>query len=315
MRCRFCGQDNPFEEYFCRRCRRSLIPASEYDLHIRDFAYKPDVEALRIIESISPLTEIVKNFAIKEIERGLLKQTEFFIDAKDDSRLRQISRECARILCLKRLPKIQIKPSRILNAFTFGTEENAIVVIHSPAMKVLTDEELKALISHELAHIKSEHMLYHTLAEYLAGGITLSASTLGLGMIDTPLRLALLSWYRNSEVTADRASLLTVDSLNTVKSFLAKVFFFSRKFKGKVTSTSERKIVDLILEALKTHPLYGTRVKRLTEFYNSKQFSAAREKIQRRERCLKALRPLCRFCGANKPINALFCPKCGRCQI
>ena len=314
MRCRFCDQDTPFEEYFCRGCRRSLIPTSEFDLHIRDFAYQPDIETLRIIETASPLTDIIKRFVMKDLERSLLHET-VYIDAEDNPRLRQISRESARILCLRRLPKILIKPSRILNAFTFGTEENATVVIHSPAMKILTDEELKALVSHEFAHIKSEHMLYHTLAEYLAGGITLSASTLGLGMIATPLRLALLSWYRNSEVTADRASLLAVNDLDVAKSFLAKTFFFSRKFKDDMKFASERKLVESILELLKTHPLYKTRIKRLTEFYNSEQFSIARKKIRRREKYLTALRPECRFCGASKPISALFCPKCGKCQI
>ena len=272
------------------------------------------MDGLKTLKALAPLTGFLKDSIIKEIERSLLKQASTLLDAENYPRLRRLIRECARLLCLKRLPKVFVRPSNVLNAFTFGTDERAAVVINSLALKVLTDEELKALISHELAHVKSEHVLYHTIAEYLAGGVTLSASILGFAQVAAPIRLALLSWYRNSEVTADRASLLVVNDLNVIKSFFAKLLFFSGNLKKKA-DLSESGMLDSLLELLRTHPLYKNRVKRITEFYNSRRFIAVRRKIDLRERRLTALSPRCRFCGAKKPVTAVFCPECGRCQI
>jgi len=65
-------------------------------------------------------------------------------------------------------------------------------------------------------------MLYHTLVE-LGGGIRFSASYLGLGILTLPVRLALLSWHRQSEVTADRASLLAVNDIGVINSFMNKL--------------------------------------------------------------------------------------------
>ncbi|MCD6528672.1 M48 family metallopeptidase [Candidatus Bathyarchaeota archaeon] len=272
------------------------------------------MDGLKTLKALAPVTSFLKDSIIKDIERSLLKQVSTLLDAENSPRLRRLIRECARILCLNRLPKVFVRPSNVLNAFTFGTDERATVVINSLALKVLTDDELKVLVSHEFAHVKSEHMLYHTLAEYLAGGITLSASILGFGPVATPIRLALLSWYRNSEVTADRASVLVVNDLNVVKSFFAKLVFFSGNFKKEV-DFSENGLMGSFLELLKTHPLYKNRIERITEFYNSKRFAAVRRKIDLRERRLTALSTRCRFCGARKPVTAIFCPECGRCQI
>jgi hypothetical protein len=53
---------------------------------------------------------------------------------------------------------------------------------------------------HEMGHIKSRHLLYHSLAETLAGGIGISASLIGpeINLISMPMRLALLAWQRES---------------------------------------------------------------------------------------------------------------------
>ena len=56
-------------------------------------------------------------------------------------------------------------------------------------------------------------MLYHVLAQLLlTGGVMLGA----VGrLVTTPLRLALAKWYRCSELTADRAGLLSTRDLAT----------------------------------------------------------------------------------------------------
>ena len=155
-------------------------------------------------------------------------------------------------------------------------------------------------------------MLYHTVAELLGGGIGFSASFLGLSVVTVPVRLALLSWHRESEVTADRGSLLVVGDLDVMKSLLTKLAVFSS---GQSSFEREKAgMVESASELFSTHPLYVNRFKRLKEFSEDQQFLRSRRKIETKLKLLRALIPVCRFCGASKAIEDLFCPACERCQ-
>jgi len=152
-------------------------------------------------------------------------------------------------------------------------------------------------------------MLCHTLGEALARGIDLSATLPGFGVISTPLRLGLLSWHRESEVTADPASLLAVNDLGAVKSLLTKL----DSLPGRVEIPSghadleNRKVglLESLSELFITHPLHTNRFRLLNEFHGSEEFLKARRKIERRQALLKALVPKCRLCGADKPTAEL----------
>jgi Zn-dependent protease with chaperone function len=155
-------------------------------------------------------------------------------------------------------------------------------------------------------------MLYHTVAEILGGGIGVSASFLGLSIITVPVRLALLSWHRESEVTADRGSLLVVNDMDVMRSLLTKLALWSS---GEFDIEREKVgMLESASELLRTHPLYVNRFRRLKEFSESEEFLRARRKIDTRLDLHRALIPVCRFCGANKPVEDLFCPACERCQ-
>jgi Zn-dependent protease with chaperone function len=216
------------------------------------------------------------------------------------------------------LPEVLIIERVQRNAFTFGSEEHAFLVVNSGILNVLSERELAAVFAHELTHMKSGHMLYHTVAEVLGGGIGVSASFLGLNIVTVPVRLALLSWHRESEVTADRGSLLVVNDIGVMKSLMTKLALWSSR--GAPSSDKfdiEKNKVGLLesaAELLGTHPLYVRRFRLLREFFENEQFLTARRKIERRLNLLRALIPVCRFCGATKPLEELFCPACGRCQ-
>jgi len=132
-------------------------------------------------------------------------------------------RRCASLLSLAVLPEIFVIKEGQMNAFTFEAEKHPVLVVDSELLKLLTPREVMALVGHELGHVKSGHMLYHTLGEVLSGGISLSSSLLGLNVLSIPIRFALLSWQRESEVTADRASLLVVNDLGVLRSLMTKL--------------------------------------------------------------------------------------------
>ncbi len=300
-------------------CRRRLAPNSRYDLVSDDFAYGPDRSAIEMIKATGVLPYLVKNLALPHLERNLSSRvSREGLRATYPSKLDALVRQCAIALSLDTLPEVLMIEGGQPDAFTFGSEEHASVVVSSGALKLLTEHELCALFGHELGHVKSGHMLYHTVAEVLGGGIGVSASFLGLGIVSVPVRLALLSWHRESEVTADRGSLLVVNDMGVMRSLLTKLALWSSRdvvASGEFDIEKEKTgMLESASELLRTHPLYANRIRILKEFSESEEFLRARRKIETRLDLLGALIPVCRFCGARKPVEALFCPTCERCQ-
>jgi Zn-dependent protease with chaperone function len=220
------------------------------------------------------------------------------------------------LLSIEFLPQAFILEGGQPNAFTFGSEEQAYLVMDSSLPTMLTPPELIAVIAHELGHVKSGHMMYHTLAEVLGGGISLSASLMGLDALSIPLRFALLSWHRESEVTADRAGLLAVNDIKVMGSLLPKLA------SGDATATVHQPdvqkrhggMLETVGELFRTHPLDSNRFRLAEEFWQSQEFRNASRKIELHQKLLKGLVPVCRYCGEAKSAEDMFCPKCRRCQ-
>ncbi len=70
-------------------------------------------------------------------------------------------------------PKVYIVPSENPNAFATGPNyKNSVVAVTQGIMKLLSKEELKGVIAHEVAHIKNRDMLISTIAATIATVIT-----------------------------------------------------------------------------------------------------------------------------------------------
>lgn len=320
LRCRKCGSETPEELGFCEKCKTRLIPKSIYDLNFDDYAYGPDRDAIENLKVMGALPYLVRNLAVGDLEKTMLSRLSSEANRVTyPSDLDRLLRQCATSLSVEVLPEVFIVQGEQLNAFTFGTEERAFVVLDSSILRFLTSRELMAILGHELGHVKSGHMLYHTLGEVLGGGINLSASLLGLKAVSIPIRLGLLSWHRESEVTADRTSLLAVNDIRIINSLMIKLAAFSPR--GGASSaefeveSGDVGVLESLSELFRTHPLYANRFRLVKEFADSEEFLRARRKIERRQRTLRALIPKCRFCGADKPTAALFCPICRRAQM
>ena len=104
-------------------------------------------------------------------------------------------------------PEVFVSQSPFWNAAAIGVEE-PFVVIQSSFLSQIDDEELPAVMGHELGHILAGHALYKTLL-WLLMNISFSIIRIpGLNLLIGPLILALREWDRKSELTADRAGLL-----------------------------------------------------------------------------------------------------------
>ncbi|MBI2557882.1 zinc metalloprotease HtpX [Candidatus Woesearchaeota archaeon] len=71
------------------------------------------------------------------------------------------------------MPKVYIIPSNSPNAFATGRNpKNAVVAATEGILKILSDDELKAVIAHEFSHIRNRDILISTIAGTIAGVIS-----------------------------------------------------------------------------------------------------------------------------------------------
>ncbi len=134
----------------------------------------------------------------------------------------QLHEACA-ILDMRE-PELYVAQFPVPNAYTSG-HDNPFIVVTTGLLDLMSDDEVLAVIAHELGHIKSGHVLYKTMARGISFLLTIvSDMTLGLGrLIGRSLEVALLEWDRKSEFTADRAGMLVVQDPQVMLSLMMKL--------------------------------------------------------------------------------------------
>jgi hypothetical protein len=304
--CRFCQAYNRLDRTFCLKCSRRLIPLTKYDVTEADFVSQADRDTLGAIQGTEPLPHIIQGLVTGSRERSMRAWLAArAVRVEPRSSLDAMIRHCGEVLGLERLPDSFVVPTPQMNAATFGSDASPVLAVTSSALAVLDEAELTALVAHELGHVRSRHLLYHTLAESLGAGAQMLASFYGAGLVAMPIQMLLLSWHRESEVSADRAALLLVDDPGVFRSMMLKIMGFVNDAEAPE---------DSLAEAFQTHPTYGNRLARVREFRASPEFAKASEKVKTRRRLRPALVPVCRFCGASKPVTELYCRVCRRSQ-
>jgi Zn-dependent protease with chaperone function len=126
-------------------------------------------------------------------------------------------------------PELFIRQDPTFNAWTVGTNDCAVVVLHSALLNDLEPEELSFVLSHELGHIKCRHVTYGSLARSLTqfmGALDIPFSK----VLAAPLCSAITYWERQAEFTADRAGLVGSADLQGSVRALVLMALGSRKF-------------------------------------------------------------------------------------
>ena len=71
------------------------------------------------------------------------------------------------------MPKVYIVPINVSNAFATGrSPKHAVVAVTQRILKLLSKDELKGVIAHEISHIKNRDILIQTIAATIAGVIS-----------------------------------------------------------------------------------------------------------------------------------------------
>lgn len=167
-----------------------------------------DKKALSTLEN-TPGISLVGNFITKHtIEKIYTVQytgSNLKVTSENYPKIYEYLRYACQILDMPKTPELYIEWGYNINAFTVGSE-NPIIVLNSGLIDLCDDDEIMFIIGHECGHVKSNHMLYHMMAQCF--NIVID-SIPGGGLLAAPIQYALYYWNRMSEFTADRAGLLT----------------------------------------------------------------------------------------------------------
>jgi Zn-dependent protease with chaperone function len=169
-----------------------------------------DRGALQTLRSVPGVDEVIRKvIAMLGGERGirlLFQGNAVRVGPAQFPKLWTLHTEVTTTFDWPTVPELYISQTPCFNAGAYGVDA-PFIVVHSAAIELLDDDELRALLSHELGHVMSGHALYRTIAAILAL-VSLGVLPVLAELVVLPIRLAFLEWSRKSELSADRAGLL-----------------------------------------------------------------------------------------------------------
>jgi Zn-dependent protease with chaperone function len=191
------------------------LPAPRQRVTLKQIAavsweHPADRAALQAMRSVPGFDEVVRKvIAILGGERGirlLFQGNSVRTSARQYPLAHQLLVDVCATFDWPRAPEMYVSQTPVFNAGAYGVDD-PFIVLHSAALELLDEEELRALIAHEMGHVMSGHALYHTIAAILFL-VSLSALPVLAGIALLPVKLAVLEWSRKSELSSDRAGLL-----------------------------------------------------------------------------------------------------------
>ncbi|MFE2478508.1 M48 family metallopeptidase [Streptomyces sp. NPDC001194] len=136
--------------------------------------------------------------------------------------LHEMLRDACYILDLEKVPQMYVQQDPKPNAMCIGLDE-PIIVVTTGLVELLDEEEMRAVVGHEVGHALSGHAVYRTILLFLTG-LALKVAWIPLGNVAImALVTALREWFRKSELSADRAGLLVGQDVNASMRGLMKI--------------------------------------------------------------------------------------------
>ena len=175
---------------------------------------------------------------------------------------------------------------------------------------MLTEDELRYVAGHEMGHIKSGHVLYHTMGELFKAAVSQLPI---ISSLTTPIYYTLMYWIRMSEFTADRAGLLACQNIDAAISAIIKMSGLPLKYFEKENRDSFIKqavefrssfsgftdsVIKTFTIAGSTHPWTILRAAELLAWYDSGEYQKILDGVNT---------STCSECGLQIPSGA---PKC-----
>lgn len=129
------------------------------------------------------------------------------------------------ILDVDEPPELYVSQTPLVNAGAVGLDR-PFIVLNSSTIEVLDQDEIEAVIGHEVGHILSGHALYRTML-FILLRFTFTRYPLA-GIAVRPILYGLLEWSRKAELSCDRAGVLATQQPRVMMSALMKIAGGSR---------------------------------------------------------------------------------------
>jgi Zn-dependent protease with chaperone function len=128
-------------------------------------------------------------------------------------------------------PTLFVSQNPSVNSYALG-KDNPYIVVNSGLLDLLSEAEIKAVLAHELGHIKCGHTTLIQMAMWAMSVVSaISEMTFGVGgLVSSGLIYAFFEWRRKAELSSDRAALLVMDDVDTVLRTMMKLSGGSHAF-------------------------------------------------------------------------------------
>lgn len=209
------GQESQGDE---ARAKRVLT-----DISSRSWEHPADRAALQALRKIPIFDDVLRSlfgfFGEKPI-RLAFQANAVKISEKQFPKVHSLYKEVCQTMDPEREYPVFVSQTPMVNAGAYGMDE-PFIIMNSGTIRLLNDEELAFVLGHEVGHIMSDHVLYRTMTVLLIQLASMGFPVVGLAA--RAVLVALLEWYRKSELSSDRAGLLSVQDPQVAMNAMLKM--------------------------------------------------------------------------------------------
>jgi Zn-dependent protease with chaperone function len=169
--------------------------------------------ALRRLKGFDQILKVLSAMLRERQHRLLYLASAAQVGPRQFADLDALLDDCVLVLDAPVKPELFVSQSPQVNAYTIGMD-TPFIVVTSGMYELMTHDEMRFVVGHELGHALSGHAVYRTMLMHLMR----LASSFGFipigGWALRAIVAALLEWQRKSELSGDRAGLLCAQDLD-----------------------------------------------------------------------------------------------------
>lgn len=198
------------------------------------FRHPLDKEAEAALRSVPGFDLIASKFVEFVYERPqyvYLMGNGIQVGPRQYASIYHLFRECVRDLDIFPEPGLFVSQNPQVNSYALG-QEHPYIILNTGLLDLVNEAELRAVLAHELGHIKCGHPILNQMAIWAMGVASMIGEvTFGLGnLVSSGLIYAFYEWRRKAELSADRAALLVTDDLKCVMKSMMELAGVSTKY-------------------------------------------------------------------------------------
>ncbi|MFF6956567.1 M48 family metalloprotease [Streptomyces sp. NPDC008317] len=191
----------------------------------RAYEHPADKSALVALRKLSGFDTVFKALSGLLPERSLrllFLSDSVRVSDEQFAHLNAMLRDACYILDMEKVPAMYVTQDPQPNAMCIGMDE-PIIVVTTGLVELLDEEEMRAVVGHEVGHALSGHSVYRTILLFLTS-LALRVAWIPLGNLAIlAIVTALREWFRKSELSADRAGLLVGQDVQASMRGLMKI--------------------------------------------------------------------------------------------